>query len=250
PPSIMPRLQKHLTDDKLPAAQRKRIVDILATSGGPEAGTVMLNVLQTNPPADVRDRVIENLKLFLPGKWKELRKSPEFAKAIDGLLANPQARAAGLDLIAASEWTDALGKVADIARNADKNAATRRAAVRALGAIPDDRSVDYLSSLLKDGPKAFHAEVVKSLGRLAQRKKDQPGVQAALRVLQTLVQIVNGDAAIQAAALEALTGSREGTIWLLDYHNERSLPGQLSPQAARLLRNSPYQDLRNRAMLA
>jgi putative heme-binding domain-containing protein len=37
---------------------------------------------------------------------------------------------------------------------------------------------------------------------------------------------------------------------LLDAHAKKALPEALKPQVARLLRNSPYQDLRNRALIA
>jgi putative heme-binding domain-containing protein len=52
------------------------------------------------------------------------------------------------------------------------------------------------------------------------------------------------------AAAEALAGSRPGTVWLLEQEAKKQLPEALRPQVARLLRNSPHQDLRNRALLA
>ena len=55
---------------QLTAAVRARIVDILAASDDKNAGKVMLDVLQADVPAEVRDKVMENLKLFLPGKWQ------------------------------------------------------------------------------------------------------------------------------------------------------------------------------------
>src|SRR5262249_53703891 len=41
-----------------------------------------------------------------------------------------------------------------------------------------------------------------------------------------------------------------GTIWLLGANASKQLPESLVAETARLLRNSPHQDLRNRAMLA
>src|SRR5206468_8160039 len=77
PPSVMPKLGKMLADAKLSASSRARIIDILATSDDKSAGKAMLDVLQDNVPPEVRDKVLANLKTFLPGKWKELRNSPE-----------------------------------------------------------------------------------------------------------------------------------------------------------------------------
>src|SRR5262249_30090307 len=45
PPSVMPTLGKRLMDAAIPAAQRARIVDILATSGEKNAGESLLGVL-------------------------------------------------------------------------------------------------------------------------------------------------------------------------------------------------------------
>src|SRR5947208_746375 len=43
---------------------------------------------------------------------------------------------------------------------------------------------------------------------------------------------------------------RAGTSWLLDLHANGKLPAGLKPETARLLRNSPFVDLRNRALIA
>src|SRR5262249_29243953 len=77
PPCMMPVLGQKLADPKLSAAARSRIIDILALSDDPAAGKTMLDVLRSDVPAEVRDRVIGNLKLYLPGKWRGLRTSSE-----------------------------------------------------------------------------------------------------------------------------------------------------------------------------
>src|SRR5262249_23529240 len=41
-----------------------------------------------------------------------------------------------------------------------------------------------------------------------------------------------------------------GTVWLLELHEKGNLPDELKADAARLLRNSPYQDLRARVLAA
>src|SRR5262249_53554841 len=70
------------------------------------------------------------------------------------------------------------------------------------------------------------------------------------KILQNLVKNSDRDSVVQQAALTALAGTRQGSVWLLDLHDKKELPDTLEPSVARLLRNSPYVDLRNRAMTA
>src|SRR5262249_10252658 len=205
-------------------------------------------VLATDVPPEVRDRIIENLKLFLPGKWRELRKSPELSRAIVHLLGRSDTDVAALNLIGAAEWVDFDG---DAFRLALPNYApeTRRAAVQTLGMLPTEKAVELLETARKtDG--LFHVEIIRALGRHARQKSDWPGAAPALKVLQQLVADPKLDGDERQAAAEALAGSRPGTVWLLEQEAKKQLPETLRPAVARLLRNSPHQDLRNRAMLA
>jgi putative heme-binding domain-containing protein len=55
---------------------------------------------------------------------------------------------------------------------------------------------------------------------------------------------------VRQAAIESLAGSRPGSVWLFEAHQNPSLPESLRPEVARLLRSSPFPDLRNRALIA
>jgi putative heme-binding domain-containing protein len=72
----------------------------------------------------------------------------------------------------------------------------------------------------------------------------------ALKILQNLVKSSEPDPVVQQAALSALAGTRPGSVWLLEIHDKKELPDNLQPMVARLMRNSPYVDLRNRALAA
>jgi putative heme-binding domain-containing protein len=242
PPSVMAKLPGMLSDKSLTAAQRARIVDILAASDDKDAGKALLGVLQADVPAEVRAKVFDNLRLFLPGKWRGLRESPELADTVKGLLAKPQTRIIGLDLVAAARHTASLGEVTAVARDAKQPDDVARAAVRTLGALPDDAAVQTLAALLKDGPAPRRGDALLALGRLAEPKA------AARDVLKSLVQDTNTPRDIQQGALEALAATRAGTTWLLDLRKNGKLPEPLVADTGRLLRNSPHQDLRNRAL--
>ena len=85
----------------------------------------MLKVLQAGAPAEVRDRILANLKQFLPGKWRDLQQSPEFSQTLDRLFELRESRTTALALIEAAARSDYLGKVAALAADQSEWAATR-----------------------------------------------------------------------------------------------------------------------------
>ena len=246
----MPLLEKRLVDGKIPAADRARIVDILAISDDKDAGRTLLKVLQADVPPEVRDKVFENLKLFLPGKWRDLRQSPELTRTIRDLLARTETRPTALTLIGVAGRVADVGTVVDLARSGEEPAAVRAAAVRTLGMLPSKESAATLQFVLRNGPAILNDGGVQALGELARQKPDVPGSSEALRALQYLVRDEKGSLATRLLALSALAGTRPGTVWLLDLHARGQLADSLKADTARLLRNSPYQDLRNRALVA
>jgi len=248
PPSVMPSLEKWLTDAKLPTAQRARIVDILATSNDKNAGKALLQVVKADAPREVRDRIVANLHLFLPGKWRDLRQTQELKDAIDQMLSKHETRGTGLGLMAAAEMTGAVGKIAAIASDAKEPPAVRSTAIQALGLLYTVESVAALETLLKTDPPALRGEAVQALGTLTEPEAKKPSTEPALKALQKLATAKDGDLGLRQDALAALAGSRAGTEWLLDAA-KKQVPEALRPDAARLLRNSPYADLRNRALV-
>ncbi|HEY7329827.1 MAG TPA: PVC-type heme-binding CxxCH protein [Gemmataceae bacterium] len=245
PPSMMPVLEKRLFDAKMPTPQRAQIVDILAASDDTKTGALLLNVLRSGPPAEVRDKVLDNLKQFLPGKWRNLRDSKDLKESIDVLISRPESRAIALVLIGAAERTGEAGRVAVVAQQEKEAEATRRAAVRTLGHLASFVSIRELRGLM--GDKAVGEEAAFALGRLAQIDRDR---EIADKALQALKDAVSPKGPARQAALSALAGTRRGSQWLLDQHGRKALPSELVADTGRLLRNSPYVDLRNRAMIA
>jgi putative heme-binding domain-containing protein len=247
PPSVLASLDKRLIDPKLTAAQRARIVDILAASEETGAGKALLNVLQKDVPPEVRDRVIDNLQRFLPGKWQALRSSPELAQTIDRLLKSGDSRKGALTLIAAAERTGAVREVADLATDERQPLALRREAVRTLGQLPAPEAVAALERFLaKPGPLGRDAVV--ALGTQVPMYREQAGTKAALKALQAVLLAQGSDTELKQTALEALSANRAGTTWLLAAHAQKKLPAALVADAGRLLRNSPFEDLRSRAL--
>lgn len=250
PPKVLPLLEKKLGDDKLSAEQRVKIVDILAASSDKNAGEALVKLLATDLPAEVRDRVLENLRLYLPTRWKGLGKSSELTKAIDGLLEKPQTRVTGISLVAAANRTDRAKDVAKYAASKDEPPAVRKAAIAALGQMPAKETSEALGGLLADGPSDLRADVVKALGELAKIPNADPAVRAALKALQDVVTSDKAEPALRESALLALTAGRAGTLWLLELKSKDKLPETLAPTTSRLLRNSQFPDLRAKALIA
>jgi putative membrane-bound dehydrogenase-like protein len=250
PPGMLPLIEKRLTDAKVPAEQRAQIVDILASSPDAAAGMALVRLLGTEAPSEVRDRAIEQLKLFLPGKWQKLRRSAELDRALNALLASAGSRATGLALLAAAGRTDRLGDVLKRARSQDEPAPVRKAAIAALGALPAEESVTGLAFLLGAVPAELYPDVMRALGELARGPRGSAAAKQALGALEGLVTADKTNPDVRALAVVALASGRAGSIWLLEAHRKGKLPAEVAETAGQLLRNSPYQDLQNRALVA
>jgi putative membrane-bound dehydrogenase-like protein len=249
PKSVLPRLGKLLADAKLTPAQKGRIVDILASSDDPEAGKTILDVLKSDAPPEVKAQAIENLKLFLPTKWAPLKKSEELGKFADELLRDSKTWIPGMQLVVAAELNDRVEGIAGIAIKPE-DATIRKAAIAALGQLKTLKAVEVLEDIIVN-QKGFVAEAITAIGQhLASSKKDDPAAARALKVLQSVVGGEKFAAELKRAAISALAGSRAGSSWLLAAHGKDELPKDMIAEAGRLLRNSPYQDIANKAKLA
>jgi putative membrane-bound dehydrogenase-like protein len=247
PPAAWPRAEARLTDGNAPAEQRARIVEILAAADDADSGRALLRAVRAGLPSEVRRKLADALKRSPAGKWMALRNAPEMAEAIKALLAQADSRVAGLILVGAAQKVDAAAEVAALARGRDEPEPVRLAAVRALGMLPVAASVEALQGLLTDESAALRTEAVRALGQLSQQRTTTT---AATKLLQDLVRAADKDLALARTALETLAGIFAGARWLLDLHDRKELPKALEADAARLLRDTPFPSLRDRARRA
>jgi putative membrane-bound dehydrogenase-like protein len=249
PAKILPLLEGRLTDAKIPAEQRAKIVDILGSSQDKGAGLAVLKLLEGDAPPEVRERAIDNLKLFLPGKWQHLKTSKDLDRVLSALLGKAESRLTGLTLIAVAGKTDKADAVLNLAKASREPDQVRKAAIAALGQLPGDKAISGLVELLSSAPAPLLVDVANALGEHGRRQGDSAGVQKAVKALQ---EVAEGKAGLvlRQAAVVGLSGSRPGTTWLLDQHAKGKLREDLLAVTARVLRNSPYPDLRNKALVA
>ena len=71
-----------------------------------------------------------------------------------------------------------------------------------------------------------------------------------MKVLQNVVSDKKNEPALRIEGVSALAGTRAGTEWLLALNEKNGLDDAIKQDVGRYLRNSPYQDLRNKALLA
>src|SRR5262249_47302455 len=234
----------------LPPGQRTRIVDILAASPQEPAGASLIKALGDELAPAVADRIAEHFRIFLPGKWRGLRQSSELTQAVRPLPAPPAGRSVALALVGAAERADFCGQVAAIVRDIREPDAIRVTAIRTLGLLPCESAILTLAALSRDGkqPLGLRQEALLALGHHAEGKGDF--AKAALRALQEALTKKACPKVEREESLRALAAGRPGSIWLLETQAKGQLPGDLLAEASRLLRNSPYQDLRNRALVA
>ena len=249
PKSMLPKMERLMGDAKITVAQKARIVDILAASDDVSAGKSMMNLLKGDQPAEVKARALDNLKLFLPTKWSGLATAKDLGHAITEMLADGKSRTAGLQLVGIAKFNPGRAEVVAIAADAKQDAATRTEAIRTLGQLPSAESFAALRTLLgNDGAKELHGEIYRAIAGLAGKSQGQ--VQKdAVDALSAVVLAKTSSEEIRTTAVEGLAGSRVGTQWLMAIKERGGLPETVTPLVGRLLRNSPFQDLRNKAML-
>jgi putative heme-binding domain-containing protein len=130
-------------------------------------------------------------------------------------------------------------------------AATRLEAIRTLGKIKDVQAVDALMAV--GSPETeLSIPCIQALGEhLPRGDKGNVAENKALEALQRAITTPTGKAtpALKSAALQALAGSRGGTGWLLKLKEDGKFPDDMSDEAGRLLRLSPFQGERNKAMI-
>ena len=249
PKSMLPKMEQLMGDAKITVTQKGRIVDILAASDDVSAGKSMLNLLKGDQPAEVKARALDNLKLFLPTKWSGLANTKDLGQAITEMLADGKSRTAGLQLVGIAKFNAGRAEVVAIATDVKQDTATRSEAIHTLGQLPSAESFTALRTLLEnDGAKELNGEICRAIAALAGKSQGQ--VQKdAVDALSAVVLAKTSSEVSRTVAIEGLAGSRVGTQWLMAIQERGGLPVAVTPLVGRLLRNSPFQDLRNKAML-
>jgi putative membrane-bound dehydrogenase-like protein len=241
PPNLVPLLSKKVSDGSLTAAQRMQIVDVLAGASDAGVPMLLLKALAGEKSAEVREQIVRSLTDNLGDKWAGLRKDPALKKITAELLAAPATAVAALELVGAAELEELAEPAGKIANNAKAALPARLAAVRALGRLQEGvfALVDVLDDV-RNPPVELQIEAALALGKLA----NQP---AALKALQRISRDTNTGLPVRQAAVAGLSGNKKGSAWLIDTFKSKKLDDDLKADLARLLRASPYPDIKKQA---
>lgn len=238
PPQATAMLTRRLTSGGTPPLQRLQVIDILAASNDGQAGTTLAATLATEKDAAVRERLLLRLRENLPSRWKSLAGSKELTDAVRAHVKSDPT--AVLDLIAAGELKDFAPEVIAQALDSKAAVALRLQAVRTLGSLKTAAAQKELAALGSDPKDAIlAAEAVQALGR--------QGTPAALKSLRSIIADPAQPQALRQAAAVGLAGHRESSNWLLEDFASKKLAADLGHDLSRLLRNSPYPDIKKRA---
>jgi putative membrane-bound dehydrogenase-like protein len=240
PPAVIAKLDQKLADPKLTAEQKAFVLSILAVSDGIEPGLAMLRVLEKDQTPELRQQALKSLVQYLPAKWSALKKRPELEATVAKLVGDQATRLPAIELIAAAELETGADTLAQWAGDAKMDQAIRLAAVRGLAAFKSEGVINFLAKLIDGG--ALAKEAIEALGQM----KTGPSITP----LKVVVLDAKRSMELRHAAIAALASSRDGTRWLIEEHASKALPTDVTAEAGRLVRNSPHQDLRNRALIA
>jgi len=254
PKVMLPKLEEVLKDPKLTPAQKARIVDILAASDDPAAGKVTLTLLRSKLEPEVKQVVLENIKKYLPTKWKGLRIDPIIDELVKRYSAWNQDASVAITLIVACERFISIPFVQQCSLDPSRSSAVRRQALQALGDLRNIYAAAALEEFvwnqrdIKD--RMLMAEAIHSLGKLLVFGTKYTYGIAALNTLQDIVLGANLGEDMKSSALSALAGNQTGSEWLFDMNKQGRLPVEFISETGRLLRNSPFKEIHNKAMIA
>jgi len=250
PDCMLPKIQAWIAQYDRPVAQRSQMMEVLAVYEGSNSGRVLLNILSSELPAALEDRAVDLLQKYLPNRWRELASSSELKAVIERTWAKSGRQLQSLKLIAAARYSPAVEAVKALASDRSAPAERRSEAIRTLGQLPGDKGIRALVELLNDPEHPNRLDVISALGIQLNAGAQGEGYQQALAALQDLVLASSATAEeLRTRALEVLASTRVGADWLLTLRESQRLPESLVGPTGRLLRNSPFQAQRNKAML-
>lgn len=248
PKGMVSGLGDMLSKTDIPLEQKLKILNILASNNSPSDAQAFLTLVNSKTDIEVREKAVEWLKIFLPGKWSSTASTPELAKTVNELLSgNADDQRIGLGIVEAAKPKGFADKVSRLALES-KDVRVQKQAVVALGTLAEKQSVETLRKILQDNNN-LSQDSANALAALGQNKGKGAGFQDAIIALQSVFNDHSAPVSKKIIVANALAGTRNGSDFLLVKASE-NMPDELKQDVGRLLRNSPFQDLRNKAMIA
>src|SRR5262249_2017456 len=154
--------------------------------------------------------------------------STGFTATLSSMLSQPATRSTALELIVAAERVDFIEKVEAIILDSKAERRERLLAAYTLGLLPPRASVPMLARLSRDQrlEADLRHRLVDALGHQLGRRLGADA-REALEVLKSLVLAKREEVTVREAAVSALVGSRQGSLWLLERQVYEKIPEPL-----------------------
>lgn len=243
PSGALALLEPQVKNVKLSTEQRLQVIDTLAEIKDIKAGEALISVLKTNPPEEVQERILTRLQEGMGGPYKALKGNKELAEVTSAMFTNPKTRHVGVTLAGLTGNVKFLDETVKIATDAKETLPLRLAAVRALANI--SASAEVLGKLgelaaSKDAPVELRQAAVATLG------KDWNWV-SATRIMTMLTPESAIDLPVRQQVVAAAAAHKPGAEYLLTSYQEKKINKDLTADLSRLLRNSPFPDIKKKA---
>lgn len=246
PPRVVAKLGQKLANEKLSPLQTELALGAMAASSGTDGGESLLKLVSdSNVNRTLRTAALKTILIHIHGKWSTLKKSDLVRKAVEGLQSDRELLPAVIDLVTACERKDFQGMLENFAyNNGNISTTTRYAAIQGLGKLKNEQSVTALKKLLNPNETPeIRQQAIMALGTITSSDN-------AMTILQEMLLNPKSADFERLQSLQSLASSRLGTTWLLTAKSKNELPADLVAETGRLLRSSPHQDLRNKALIA
>lgn len=248
PAQMMPQVKTRLLAGAIGKEEAQQLVSVMAGEADVGGGTALLTALLKEKRPEICQHILKALDIGLAGKWRSLQTGPEVENALTTLLEQPDTRALGFRLIGAARRNKDTARIAKLMLDSATTDDARKEGIRTLATFPGTQTVQILEQLLPTTTPADRKEVLLALGKQAEQQPRRNNPNPALNSLTKIVLDADRSTEVRAEAAYALSGGRPGSLWLLDNLSNKQMAAEVQKEAVRLLRNSPYQDIRNRAL--
>ena len=248
PPQMMEQVKSRLLNGGSNDEETAQLVSVMAGEADVSGGTVLLSALVKEKRQAITKLILDALNVGLSAKWRALQTGPEVEAALQILLDKPHTRVVAMKLMAAAHLAKDAPRIGKLIEDETTPADARQEGIRTLATLAGNQSIQVLEKLLQSSPPTDRKEVLLALGKLAEPQQRRNSPNPALAALTKIVLDADRPAELRSEAASALSGGRPGSLWLLENLSNKQIPASVQSEATRLLKNSPYQDIRGRAV--
>ncbi len=239
-PSATPYLTQVLRNRSLPLEQRAEALEALGWQPTPAAAMTVSGLIG-NPSIEpqLRKRGLYFLGKQLYSEWSAYRRDAAVLAAVNRALEDPGMRQDALEQATVLADPAFGSRLSALARDDKLDAASRKLALEALGAIGGDAYLPVLRESAFAGPDAVRIAAIRGLGAARPADLDE--------TLKQVILLSESTNEVRSAALRVLGRRSSGLHSILDMEESLDLPAELKTVAAGIVHASRDAAVRDRA---